>query len=223
MCLAVETLEESNEGMLTKTDAAEFIIFLLGIKPNYVEIYKDKINCLYSKRKNLVVDRPFELSNVNPIALELAVVLLKDMISQDDMYYEIMELISLVKDDTATLITMTAILRRFYEQSNFSLSKRIETALLSNILFWINSDVLEIKWNSCKIFFALMQRFTDSNLLERKLYEMMNKESVYIKTLILNNLKELPIEEKTKSELLEKAKNDNNYIVRLEAKDILVE
>ena len=134
MTLAFETIEESKESLITKIDAVEFIIMVLGLKPECCSTYKEKIDILFSNRKNLVSERLFEISNVDPVAIEVAVVLLKSIVSDEDMYYELLELIALIKNDTATLIKVVAVFRHFYEQNSLRLSERVEIALLSNVL-----------------------------------------------------------------------------------------
>ena len=219
MTLAFETIEESKESLITKIDAVEFIIMVLGLKPEYCSTYKEKIDILFSNRKNLVSERLFEISNVDPVAIEVAVVLLKSIVSDEDMYYELLELIALIKNDTATLIKVVAVFRRFYEQNSLRLSERVEIALLSNVLIWVTNNNLDIRWNACKILFDLKQRFKDSNLIDRKLYELMDDDCVYIKYLILDHLDDISIDGKIKDEIINKAQLDNNYLVRLKVKE----
>lgn len=219
MTLAFETIEESKESLITKIDAVEFIIMVLGLKPEYCSTYKEKIDILFSNRKNLVSERLFEISNVDPVAIEVAVVLLKSIVSDEDMYYELLELIALIKNDTATLIKVVAVFRRFYEQNSLRLSERVEIALLSNVLIWVTNNNLDIRWNACKILFNLKQRFKDSNLIDRKLYELMDDDCVYIKYLILDHLDDISIDGKIKDEIINKAQLDNNYLVRLKVKE----
>ena len=63
-------------------------------------------------------------------------------------------------------------------------------------------DFSDIRWNACKILFNLKQRFKDSNLIDRILYELMDDDCVYIKYLILDHLDDISIDEKIKDEII---------------------
>ncbi len=218
--LSIQTVCESNESILTKIDAVEFLIFLLGIRPEFCEIYKKDLETMFNRRKELSTENVFDFSNVEPIALEFCIVLLYGEVSGEDKYFDLMEMISLIKDDIATLIKVVAIIRRFYEQPHFCLSERIETALFSNVLLWILNENLEIRWNACKILFALSKRIQEKALIERKLYDLMECECVYIKLLILNNIEQITLDEASQNLFLSKAKSDANYLVRKKALEI---
>ncbi len=212
--LSIQTVCESNESILTKIDAVEFLILLMGMQPKYNEIYKTDIEDMFNSRKSFAIENVFDITNVEPVALEFGIVLLYGAVTGTDKYFELMEMISLIKDDIATLMMVVAIIRRFYEQANFSLSDRIETALLSNVLLWVLNENLEIRWNACKILFALSKRMGETDLIEQKIQDLMECECVYIKILILNNLDHISIDEESHGRLLSKAMDDTNYLVR---------
>ncbi len=67
--------------------------------------------------------------------------------------------------------------------------------------------------DACKILFNLKQRFKDSSLIDRKLYELMDDDCVYIKYLILDHLDDISIDEKIKDEIINKdyISNSNYY------------
>lgn len=220
IALPVQTVCKSNESLLTKIDAIEFLVFLLGTQPEYFELCQMDIETMFNRRKELATENIFDMTNVEPIALEFAITLLYSGVSVHDKYFELMEMISLIKDDTATLMMVVAIIRRFYEQSHFRLSERIETALFSNVLLWILNENLEIRWNACKILFALGKHMKETALIEQKLYELMEDECVYIKLLILDNIEQIVIDEESQRRFLSKALADANFLVRRKAIEI---
>ena len=133
-----------------------------------------------------------------------------------------MEIIAGSSAETATLISIVAILRRFFEQKRFRLSSKIDIALLSNVLQWLTHDNLDIRWNSCQILFDLSQRLVEPKVVADKLNDLMDHDCVYIKILIVKNLANISISEDAKKELFRKADSDASYLVSMKSKEYRV-
>lgn len=222
LLLSKQTICESKESVVTKIDAVEFVIMLLGKRPEYCDFFKSDIEEIYAKRKKLVIKTRLKFSNIEPAALEFGIILLRSMVSKEDEYYEMMEIIAGSSADTATLMSIVAILRRFFEQKRFRLSSKIDIALLSNVLQWLTHDNLDIRWNSCQILFDLSQRLVEPKVVADKLNDLMDHDCVYIKILIVKNLANISISEDAKKELFRKADSDASYLVRMKSKEYRV-
>ena len=217
--LAKNTICESQESVVTKIDAVEFIIMLLESRTDLCEYFKSDIAEMFNKRSQLKVDDHRDFTNVEPIALEFGIVLLKSMISEEDEYYELMKIIAIVNDDIATKMSIVNMLKKFFNQKGIRLSTRIEAALLSNVLQWSVDDNLDIRWNSCNILFDLSQRLVEPKLVANKISDLMEHDCVYIKILIVKNLVNINISEEAKKEIFRKADNDPCYLVRMKSEE----
>ena len=118
----MDTICESQESVTTKIDAFKFIIMLLGKRTDLCNYFKADIDEIFEKRDQLNKSDLWDFSNVEPIALEFGIVLLKSMVSEEDEYYELIKIIALVDDNTATKISIVNMLKNFYEQKNNKLS-----------------------------------------------------------------------------------------------------
>lgn len=219
LLLSKQTICESKESVETKIDAVEFVIMLFGKRPEYCNFFESYIEEMYEKRKQFVIKTRLKFSNIEPAALEFGIILLRSMVSKEDEYYEMMEIIAGSNADTATLMSIVAILRRFFEQKRFRLSSKIDIALLSNVLQWLTHDNLDIRWNSCQILFDLSQRLVEPKVVADKLNDLMDHDCVYIKILIVKNLANISISEDAKKELFRKADSDASYLVRMKSKE----
>lgn len=221
--LAKHTICESQESVTTKIDAVKFIIMLLGKRTDLCNYFKTDIDEIFEKRDRLDKSDLWNFSNVEPIALEFGIVLLKSMVSEEDEYYELIKIIALVDDNTATKISIVNMLKNFYEQKNNKLSSRIETALLSNVLQWLGDSNIDIRWNACNILFELSQRLIKPELVANKLIDLMEHDCGYIKILIIKNLADIHISDAAKKEIFRKADNDSNYLVRIKSKQYWID
>ena len=89
------------------------------------------------------------------------------------------------------------------------------------MLQWLNHDYIDIRWNATRILLKLLRNPENQHLINQKVVDLINNDCVYIKTLILREIYEVPgITKVTQHYILEKCKNDSCFVVRMVASEI---
>lgn len=84
---------------------------------------------------------------------------------------------------------------------------KLEPITLQNVLQWLRSDHLDIRWNATRILFALSRNPENSSIVNRQLVSLVDSDCVYIKNLIIRNLDNtVGITENTKEYIFSKDK-----------------
>lgn len=219
---AADTLLISKESLSTKLDA---ISLLITIVLNFEGDYKRNINVfenLFEKRTEIeTVESADMFSNINKISLKIGLQLLYTAMEKDT-YLSLLELLPYLRDDIPTIISVVSMISKYLENNmSVKFPKNIEIILLQNVLQWINSDNLDIRWCATKIILAFLRNSENMNILNNKLINLVDTENAYIKNLIMRNvyLSE-NIKETTRTYIISKCENDANFVVRLVCSEV---
>lgn len=217
-----DTLLISKESLSTKLDA---ISLLITIALNFEDDYKRNINVfenLFSKRAEIeTVESADMFSNINKISLKIGLQLLYTAMGKDT-YLSLLDLIPYLRDDIPTTISVVSMISKYLENNmSVKFPKNIEIILLQNVLQWINSSNLDIRWCATKILLALLRNPDNKNIVNNKLINLVDTENAYIKNLIMKNIYlSENVTETTRNYIISKCENDANYVVRLVCSEV---
>ena len=212
-----DTLLISKEGISIKLDA---IAFLICIVVKYPEDYK-RNQSIYEKLVDQqeaieVADHSIISSNIDSVSLKIGLQFLYSSMGKD-VYNDILELMPYIQDSVATIIAVTNLIIRYLETTDtIMLPARIEAIILQNVLQWLHSEFLDIRWNATRILFTLSRNSENKGIVNHQLVTLVDTGSVYIKNLIMRHLHEVNgVSDETRNYIISKCKHDANYVVRM--------
>lgn len=212
-----DTLLFSKEGIQTKLDA---ISLLICIAIKFSEDYRRNQNVyekLYEQQESIeVVDHPIISSNIDSISLKIGLQFLYASMGKD-VYIDILELMPYLQDDVATTIAVTHLIVEYLETTDtVMLPTRVESIVLQNVLQWIHSDHLDIRWNATRILLAMSRNSENYGVINHQLVTLIDSNNIYIKNLIMRHLHKMNgITDSTKEYIVTKCKHDANFVVRM--------
>lgn len=217
-----DTLLISKEGISTKLDA---ITLLICITVKYPEDYKrnqDVYEKIYEQQKAIeAVDHLIISSNINGISLRIGLQLLYTAMGKD-VYADILELMPYIQSDVATTSAVAELIVKYLENSdNVRLPSKIEAAILQNVLQWLHSEYVDIRWNATRILLAMSRNPENYGIVNHQLVNLIDSNSVYIKNLIMRQLHKINgITDENKEYIISKCKNDANFVVRMVCNEV---
>ncbi len=212
-----DTLLISKEDISTKLDA---IALLICIAIKYPEDYKRNQRIyekLFDQQEQIeVTDHLFFSSNINSISLKIGLQFLYCSMGKD-MYNDVLELMPYIQGDVATTIAVTRLIVQYLETTDtVMLPIRVEAIIFQNVLQWLHSEFLDIRWNATRILLTLSRNSENKGIVNHQLVDMIDSGSVYIKNLIMRHLHEVRgLSDETKDYIISKCKHDTNYVVRM--------
>ena len=211
-----------NELISNKLDAIS-LLMLIFVK--YKEDYSRNIDIyekLFEKRKEIQADDNQLMSfNVSDVAMKIGLqVLFSGM--EKDVYDEFTVSMSCIQGNTATTIEVTKLIREYLNMDDtLGLPEGVEIIILQNVLQWLHSDSLDIRWNATSILMALSRDHKNQEIVNNQLVRRIDEENAYIKCLIIRNLNKFNgITEETKKYIMSKCQNDAHYVVRMVCEEI---
>lgn len=217
-----ETLLRSKEGIITKLDTVSLLISIIIKFPEIYALNSETYEYIYDQRESVEVssDGFFE-TNIDRVALKIALAVLFTAMKKET-YSDIMELLPLAQNDTATSISIARIIAEYLEVSDdVRLPDKIEAVVLQNVLVWLRSDRFELRYNAVRVLLTLARNPENANVVNRQLINLVDSGSVHIKNLILRRMCELDcISDSTKDYIMEKCERDPNYVVRMVCSEI---
>ena len=134
-----------------------------------------------------------------------------------DTYIEILELLPYLCNDIPTTISVVNMIAEYLENhTSVVFPKNIEMVILQNVLQWINSDNLDIRWSATRIILTMLRNPENQNIVNHKLINLIDSENLYIKNLITKSVYSTKgITDTTKNYIISKCEHDANYVVRL--------
>ena len=212
-----DTLLISKEGISIKLDA---IALLICIAVKYPEDYK-RNQSIYEKLFNQqerieAADHSIISSNIDSISLKIGLQFLYTSMGKD-VYNDILELMPYIQDSVATIIAVTNLIIQYLETTDtIMLPARVESIVLQNVLQWLHSEFLGIRWNATRIFLTLSRNSENKGIVNHQLVTLIDSGSVYIKNLIMRHLHKVSgISDETKDYIISRCKHDTNYVVRM--------
>lgn len=217
-----DTLLVSKEEISTKLDA---ITLLICITVKFPEDYKrnqDVYEKIYEQQKAIEsVDNSIISSNIDSISLRIGLQLLYTAMGKD-AYANILELMPYIQGDVATTIAVTNLIVEYLENSDdIRLPSRIEAVILQNVLQWLHSEYVDIRWNATLILLTMSRNPENYGIVNHQLVNLIDSNSVYIKNLIMRQLHKIKgITDENKEYIISKCKNDANFVVRMVCNEV---
>lgn len=217
-----ETILESKESISTKLDAVSLLICIAVKYPDSYERNKEIFTKVATSTDKLVNEERYIFSsNIDIVALKLGIAFFASVIGLD-RYSEILQLMPLIQNDNATTISVTETIVGCLEiDDSFVFSKNIEAIVLQNVLQWLGSDYLDIRWNATRILISLLRNPENASLINHQIITLVDSENVYIKNLIMRNIhKNNDVLDATKAYVFSKCENDPNFVVRMVCEEL---
>lgn len=217
-----ETIMHSKENISTKLDA---VSLLLCVKVRYPNDYRRNINIyekIYEERNKIEIsDDSIGSSNITNISLKIGLSFLYMAIGKD-VYSKIVELMSYIDDDDATTIAVTQFIFQYLCLSdNILLPTKIDVVVLQKTIQWLNSEYFDIIWNSTRILFMLSRNLDNCEIINHQIINIVDSSSMYIKNLLIRSINSIKgIKDSTIKYVINKCKQDDNYIVRTTCNEI---
>ena len=212
-----DTLLISKEDISTKLDA---ISLLICIAVKYSEDYI-RNQSIYEKlfeQQESIEDREYSvfLSNIDGISLKIGLQFLYVSMGKD-VYGNILELMAYIQEDVATIVAVTHLIIEYLETTDsVVLPSKIEAVVLQNVLRWLHSEHLDVRWNATRIFLMLCRNPENRGIVNHRLINLVDENNVYIKNLIVQKIYDMDeISSSTKEYIMTKCRQDTNFVVRM--------
>lgn len=217
-----DTILISKEGISTKLDAIALLICIaIKFPEDYVRnqgIYEKII-----EQREIIeaADHSIISSNIDSISLKIGLQFLYASIGKD-VYSDMLELLPYIKGDIATTIAVTRLIANYLETTDtVILPIKVESIVLQNVLQWLHSEHLDIRWNATRILIAMSHNPENQGIVNRQLVNLIDSDSVYIKNLIMRHLHGVNgITDGTKEYIFSKCKHDTNFVVRMVCSEV---
>lgn len=106
-----------------------------------------------------------------------------------EVYEDILELMPYIQGDVATTIAVTRLIMEYLEVTDtVMLSIRVESIVLQNVLHWLHSENLDIRWNATQILLALSRNPENKGIINHQLINLIDSNNVCIKNLIMRQI-----------------------------------
>ena len=210
------------ESISNKLDAVSLLMLIfVKYKEDYFrnkEIYEN----LFEKREEIEADDNQLISfNVSDVAVKIGLQVLFSAMGKD-VYNEFTVSMSYIQGNVATTIEVTKLIREYLNiDDTLTLPEGVETIILQNVLQWIHSDNLDIRWNATSILMALSRNYKNHEIVNNQLVKIIDEDNAYIKCLIIRNLNKFSgITDETKEYIMSKCQNDAHYVVRMVCREM---
>lgn len=217
-----DTLLISKEEISTKLDAITLLICITVKFPEDYKRNRDVYKKIYEQQKAIEdVDNSIISSNIDSISLRIGLQLLYTAIGKN-VYADILELMPYIQGDVATTIAVTNLIVEYLENSDdIRLPSRIEAVILQNVLQWLHSEYVDIRWNATLILLTMSRNPENYGIVNHQLVNLIDSNSVYIKNLIMRQLHKIKgITDENKEYIISKCKNDANFVVRMVCNEV---
>lgn len=212
-----DTLLTSKESISTKLDA---IALLICIVLKYPEEYMRNQNVyeeLYKQQETIESNECFSFSsNIDEVSLKIGLQFLYASMGKD-VYSNILELMPYIQENVATIVAVTHLIIEYLETTDSIIfPSKIESIVLQNVLQWLHSEHLDIRWNATRVFLMLCRNPENCGIVNQRLINLIDESSFYIKNLVVRqiyNMKE--ISDSTKEYIMTKCRQDPNFVVRM--------
>lgn len=215
------TLLQSKQELDVKLDAINLMTCIINKYPDSVERNKQVLMQIIDRQEDIKVPEtdPFS-SNVDVVALKIGLQLLSIALKVDT-FQNMLELMSLIQDDKATTHKVTDSIIKYLEVSDTVVfPPRIEIIVLQNVLQWLRSGYLDIRWNATRILLTMLRNPENRVLVNHQLITLIDSDCYYIKNLIMRQLNQVEgITEASRNYIISKCENDSNYVVRMVCKE----
>lgn len=217
-------LLNTSESISNKLDAISLLnLIFVKYKKDYSR-NKDIYEKLFEKREEIESDDNDILSfNVNNVAMQIGLQILFFAMGKD-VYNEFTVSMSHIQGNIATTIEVAKLIREYLSiNDDIILREGVETIVLQNVLQWLHSENLNVRWNATSILMALSRNSKNQGIVNNQLVKIIDSDNAYIKNLIIRSINKFNgITEETKEYIISKCQNDANYVVRMECKEMRI-
>ena len=216
------TLLFSKESISTKLDA---IVLLTYISFKYPDDYNRNQHIyenLFTQQDEIEVsDCALLSSNVDEISLKIGLCFLYTAMGKD-VRGDILELMPHIQGDVATTIAVSQLIVEYLETNDtIVLPPSIDAIVLQNVLQWLRSEYLDIRWNATRILFALSRNSDNHGVINHQLIMLIDSNGAHIKNLIMQQLHKINgVTDSTKEYIISKCKQDANFVVRMVCSEV---
>ena len=213
---AADTLLVSKEGIHIKLDAVSLLVCIALKFPEHYNRNKATYDLLREKREEIeTADISIISSNVDRIALEIGLCFLYTAMGED-VYLEILDLLLCIQNDIPTTIAVASMVNEYLTSTDsVVLPQPLGTIVLQNVLQWLRSEHLDIRYIATKILLRFSCEPENESVVNRQIINLVDSECIYIKNLIVNRIYTTKgIWEKTRDYVVSKCENDECFIVR---------
>lgn len=220
---AVDTLVVSKESISTKLDA---ISLLSCIVLRYTDDYMRNRHIfeeIVDKQEELEVsNHGLLISNIDGVSLKICLQFLFSAMGMDT-YAEILELMPYIQNDIPTTISVSRVIMEYLEAADeMYLSPKLESVVLQNVLQWLCSEQLDIRWNATKVLLGMSNSPENKKIINNQLISRVDSDNYYIKNLIMRNIYKVDVvTEKTRDYIVSKLENDSCFLVRKFCQEIV--
>lgn len=211
------TLLHSKESISIKLDAVSLLCCIMVKYPEDYKRNQQVYDELYEKREEIdSSNHSIISSNIDTIGLKIGLQFLFTSMGID-VYPEILGLMPYIQNDIATTLAVVGVIIEYLECSDsIVLPSKIEAIVLQNVLQWIHSDNMNIRWTATRILLTLLRNVENQSIINQQLVGIIDSDCYYIKNLILRHIFSTDgITEATRDYILTKCENDANYVVRM--------
>lgn len=218
---AADTLLVSREDIHTKLDAVSLLVCVALKFPEHYHRNKATFDLLREKRAEIqTTDISIISSNVDRISLEIGLCFLYTAMGED-VYLEILDLLPCIQNDIPTTIAVASMVNKYLASTNSVVFPQpLGTIILQNVLQWLRSEHLDIRYIATKILLQLSCEPESESVVNRQIINLIDSECIYIKNLIINHIYlNKGIWDKTRDYVVSKCENDDCFIVRMVCKE----
>ena len=210
------TLIKSKQDLGVKLDAISLLICIVQRYPSFFEKNRQMFESIIENQDEINASEELLFaSNIDAIALKIGIQLLAVSMNID-AYQKILLLMPYIQNDKATTHKVSdLILKYLNNDKHIIFPSKVEMIILQNVLQWLKSEYLNIRWNATIILLAMLRNPENKDLVNHKLLELVDTDCFYIKNMIMRQINLEGIEEDTKKYIISKCENDPNYVVRM--------
>ena len=194
-----DTILSENQSIKTKCDAFDLILFLIQRSPVSIERNQDCLEQIKQSETLILTCPNVSMDfNITEIALIFSYNLLLTYLDKKN-YVKIFEIIPYISDNVATQIQICKTTEKFLENDKkMTINTNLESIILQNVISWLTSNNLDIRWHCVKILFLLLRNDSLKDIINFQLSKLIDNDNCYIKNLIQNSTLEFVIDDKTK-------------------------
>ena len=214
---SANTLLTSKESISIKLDAIALLCCIVIRFPEDYKANQEIYHELYDKKQEIeTADHSIMSSNIDGIALKIGLQFLYTSMGKDT-YAELLGLFPYIQNDVATTIAVSNLIVEYLESNDtVVLPNKTEIIILQNVLQWIRSENLDIRWLAVRILLMLIRNTENQAIINQQLVKSVNEDCFYIKNLIMRQIINIPgIDDETRDYIFSKCENDSNYVVRI--------
>lgn len=215
--VVADTLLISQEDISIKLDAVALLICIVVKYPEDYCRNQSVYEKLFEQQEEIKInDHAIFSSNIDSISLKIGLQFLYVSMGKD-VYSSILELMPYIQGDVATTIAVTRLIAEYLETTDtVILPANVEAIVLQNVLQWIHSEDLDIRWNATRILLSLSRNPENYGVINHQLVTLIDSNGVHIKNLIMKHLHKINgITDSTKEYIVSKCKHDANFVVRM--------